>query len=292
VNFADEFPRRLFSCDPPGPFPAKTVLLLNALRSQIKPSSRILFCLWLLLMILIPHIFRQGSRSTLLIALSLSILVQAGLILDLLIAAVRGQVTLRTGIIIVAVAWTAEFVGLNTGLPFGNYAYTEALQPQIGSVPVQVPVAWLMMIPPAWAVGRLICSGICRADYSHERIHIGASSLASGLAFTAWDLFLDPQMVEWNLWRWESPGIDFGIPIINILGWTLVATVVIFGLSSLAPSKALPVEALLLVYTTVWLLNSVGLGLYLELPGAAAAGFLGMGLFVALTWRQMLATHE
>lgn len=258
----------------------------------MKPSSRILFCLWLLLMILIPHIFWQSSRSTLLIALSLSILVQAGLVLDLLMAALRGRETLRIGIITVAVAWTVEFIGLNTGLPFGDYVYTEALQPQVGSVPVQVPVAWLMMIPPAWAVGRLLCSGICRAGYSHERIHIAASSLASGLAFAAWDLFLDPQMVEWDLWRWESQGIYFGIPVINFLGWTLVATVVTFGLSSLAPSKALPVEALVLVYTTVWLLNSVGLGLYFELPGAAAAGFLGMGLFVAAAWRQMLASRE
>lgn len=257
----------------------------------MKPSSRILFCLWLLLMILIPHVFRQGSWSTLLIALSLSILIQAGLVLNLLIPALRGRVTLRIGIFIVAVAWTAEFIGHNTGLPFGNYEYTQALQPQIGSVPVQVPVAWLMMLPPAWAVGRLVCPGIRRAVGSHEWMQKSASSFVSGLAFAAWDLFLDPQMVKWNLWRWDAPGVYFGIPIINFLGWTIVATVVIFGLSSLAPSKALPLEALLLVYMTVWLLNSVGLGLYFELPGAAAAGFLGMGLFVALAWRQILASH-
>ncbi|MYJ79262.1 MAG: carotenoid biosynthesis protein [Caldilineaceae bacterium SB0670_bin_27] len=258
----------------------------------MKLSSRILFCLWLLLMILIPHILRLGGRPTLLIALSLSILVQAGLVLDLLVSALRGRVTLRIGIIIVAVAWTAEFIGHNTGLPFGKYAYTQALQPQIGNVPVQVPVAWLMMLPPAWAVGRLICQGFCRADFSYARTHKAASSFVSGLAFAAWDLFLDPQMVKWNLWRWESPGVYFGIPVINFIGWTIVATVVIFGLSSLAPSKALPLEALLLVYTTVWLLNSVGLGLYFELPGAAAAGFLGMGLVVALAWRQVLASNE
>ena len=255
-------------------------------------SSRILYCLWLFLMILIPHIVRQGNRPTLLIALSLSILVQVGLVLNLLFPALRGRVTLRLGFFVFAAAWLTEFIGHNTGLPFGDYSYTEALQPQLGSVPVQVPVAWLMMIPPAWGVGTLICSRIRDADHARAWIHRAALSLTSGLAFAAWDFFLDPQMVKWNLWRWESPGIYFGIPIINFLGWTSVATGVTFGLSFFAPTKALPAEALLLVYTTVWLLNAVGLGLYFELPGAAAAGFMGMGLFVALAWRQALASRE
>lgn len=283
--------RRFSGCDPLGSYPARTVLLLNALRSQMKLSSRILYCLWLFLAVLIPHILRLGNRPSLLIALSLSVLVQVGLVLNLLFPAFRGRVTLSTGLIIVTTAWLAEFIGHSTGLPFGDYAYTDALQPQIGGVPVQVPVAWLMMIPPAWAVGTLICSRIRGADHSREWIHRAATALTAGLAFAAWDLFLDPQMVEWNLWRWESPGIYFGIPIVNFLGWILVAAAVVFGLSSFAQTKSLPVEALLLVYTTVWLLNSVGLGVYFELPGAAAAGFTGMGVFVALAWRQALTSQ-
>jgi hypothetical protein len=50
-----------------------------------------------------------------------------------------------------------------------------------------VPLAWLMMLPPAWAVARLVAGGPGIAFI-----------LTAALAFTAWDLFLDPQMVAWG----------------------------------------------------------------------------------------------
>ena len=42
-----------------------------------------------------------------------------------------------------------ERVGTRTGLPFGRYAYTEALRPQIAHVPVIVPLAWFGMGLPS-----------------------------------------------------------------------------------------------------------------------------------------------
>ena len=48
--------------------------------------------------------------------------------------------------------WGIEALGSATGFPFGHYVYTSKLQPQSGGVPWLIPFAWLMMLPPAWAV--------------------------------------------------------------------------------------------------------------------------------------------
>lgn len=268
------------------------VRLSTLLRSQLSLGSRVLLGLWLLLMILIPHILRLADRSTFFLALSLSIVLQVCLVLSLLLPALRLRSTLASLMWILAFTWLAEYIGHRTGLPFGRYSYTDALGPQVGGVPMQVPAAWLMMLPPAWAAGTAICAKRHSTDDASKWRQLAAYSVVSGLAFTAWDLFLDPQMVAWGVWQWERPGIYFGIPAINFFGWALTAFLVLLGLSRGFDSNAVPTEALLLVYTTVWVLNSLGLGLYFDQPGAAAAGFVGMGVFVVLAWRQVLFTLQ
>ena len=269
--------------------PYRATVIPDRLRHQIGVSSRVLFSIWLLLMILIPHILRLGDRPALVLAMSLAIVVQISLVFTILSKSLGAPVVLRIGLLVLAVAWLSEVIGVHTGLPFGRYIYTEALQPQIGNVPLQVPAAWLMMLPAAWAVGGSLRFRRHQANHSRRWVNKAAFSLTSGLAFSAWDLFLDPQMVAWQLWRWETPGSYFGIPLTNFLGWTLIAALLSLGLASFIDTDSLPVEALLLVYTTTWLLESVGLGLFFGLPGPAAAGFTGMGIFVVLAWRKVLA---
>ena len=96
-------------------------------------------------------------------------------------------------------------------------------------------------------------------------------------------------MVAWNLWQWEPPGSDFGIPLLNFVGWTLTAACITFCVFALTEAATLPVESLLLVYTVEWLLESIGLSLLFGLPGAAAVGLVGMGLFVVIAWRRVFA---
>ena len=263
--------------------------ILNRLRHQIGVSGRVLFSIWLLLMILIPHIWLLGDRPMLVLALSLAIAVQMSLVLTILSPVFGAGGIFKIGLFVILAAWLSEVVGVHTGLPFGSYTYTEALQPQIAGVPVQVPAAWLMMLPAAWAVGASLIYRRGQASKPRSWLNMAAFAATAGLAFSAWDLFLDPQMVAWQLWSWETPGHYFGIPLLNFLGWTLIAAALSFGASFGIETDSLPIEALLLVYSTAWLLESVGLGLFFGLPGPAAAGFAGMGIFAALAWRKVLA---
>jgi carotene biosynthesis associated membrane protein len=118
----------------------------------------------------------------------------------------------------------AEAVGVHTGFPFGSYAYTGTLGPQLVGVPVVVPVAWVMMSYPALLVGRRL-AGACSAA-----VLVGAWALAS------WDVFLDPQMVDAGHWRWAHPdpglpGVD-GVPLTNFAGWLLVSLLLVGALGA------------------------------------------------------------
>ena len=132
-------------------------------------------------------------------------------------------------LIVLAVAWAAEFIGSATTVPFGGYGYTSKLQPQLLGVPLLVPLAWLMMLPPAWAVAQRITG----------RVSGVAFVAVSALAFTAWDFYLDPQMVHWGLWVWDVSGPYFGIPLANFAGWLLISALIT---ALVRPSRA-PADA-------------------------------------------------
>lgn len=260
----------------------------SSLQQQFGPVNRVLLLLWLSLMVLTPIAHRFGSQHALTLTLTLSTIAQVGLVLGLLTTAWNAKRVLGVGLVVVVLAWMVEFTGVRTGLPFGAYAYTGVLQPQLGPVPAHIPAAWLMMLPPAWAVGKAVTRSHRTGD-GRAWLGIAALSFMSGLAMTAWDLYLDPQMVSWQLWQWDGPGIYFGVPLLNFAGWTLTAFCITFLLAATVRLDPLPVESLLLVYSLVWLLEAVGLGLLFRIPGAAVSGFLGMGIFVALAWRNLLA---
>ena len=112
-----------------------------------------------------------------------------------------------------ALGMAAEWAGTRTGFPFGAYRYTGLLRPAAGTVPLVVPLAWAAMGLPGYAVGATL------ARSAAGRIAAGA------VALTAWDLFLDPQMIRSGFWRWAHPGPYQGVPLSNFAGWLLVSAV-------------------------------------------------------------------
>lgn len=230
--------------------------------------SRFFVVLWLLTMISIPIVRWTVGDQLLPWGVTAGVVLQAAAVISLLLGAWGWRGTLRVVLPILPLAWLIEWLGSTTGWPFGAYHYTLALQPQLGGVPLLIPLAWLMMLPCAWAVGYQI-SGQSRSP---------RFVLISALAFTAWDLFLDPQMVNWGYWVWEQPGGYFGIPWLNFGGWLLSAV----GLTWLLRPPAPPLS-LMVIYLLTWLLQTVGQLFFWQMPGPALVGFGGMGGFVVLS---------
>ena len=223
---------------------------------------------WLLSMVSLPVAKYFWGEPALVWGITLGVIFQVSLVLVLLQRAWGLARTVRTAAIVVLLAWLMEALGTATGLPFGRYHYTDRLQPQLAHVPLLIPLAWLMMLPPAWVVAYRIAgrwSGL---------LFIGLSAVA----FTAWDLFLDPQMVAWGIWTWLEPGGYFGIPWLNFLGWLLTAALI----TVVIRPHDLPEWPLLLVYMVTWLLETIGLLFFWGLPGPAVVGFIGMGSLIGL----------
>ncbi len=228
----------------------------------LRPSS-LLILAWVLVMISLPILRWTLGDAVIPTGVLVAVLLQAGAVLTLLAQAWGARRTLRLAVVVGVLAWGIEALGSTTGFPFGAYHYTNSLQPQLLGVPIIIPLAWLMMLPPAWAIAWLITG----------RYGTPAFILVSALAFTVWDLFLDPQMAAWGFWVWERPGGYFGIPWANYFGWLLASAL----LTALARPTDLPLRPLLLIYAITWALESIGLIVFWGLPGPGVVGFMVMG---------------
>jgi uncharacterized membrane protein len=226
---------------------------------------------WVAALLAMPVVQWATGHPGLIAVVILGVLLQASLVILFVTQIVGVRRATLIVITVAAAAWTSEVLGSKTGIPFGAYHYTEALQPQLLGVPWLIPLAWLMMLPPSWAVAQRLTGR-----------HSGVVFVAvSALAFTAWDLFLDPQMVHSGLWIWNAPGAYFGVPLVNFAGWLLVSALI----TALVRPPALADRPLVIIYTLPWLIETAGLVVFWRLYGPALSGFIAMGVFVVLAWR-------
>jgi acyl-phosphate glycerol 3-phosphate acyltransferase len=234
-------------------------------------TAQRLLVAWLLTMIGIPIMRWIWGEKALVAGITAGVLLQAGTVVAVVTPVWGAWATARVVVLVLVLGWAVEFLGSRTGFPFGRYAYTARLQPQLARVPLLIPVAWLMMLPPAWAVSAAVRDAEAGVGFV----------LAAALAFTAWDLFLDPQMVGWKLWIWsdaeEGPRY-FGIPWVNFAGWLGASALITWIAARPHLVAALPVRPLLLIYGLTWALEGFGQLVFWRLPGPALGGAVGMGL--------------
>lgn len=160
-----------------------------------------------------------------------------------------------------------ERVGTLTGWPFGRYAYTGALRPEIAGVPAIVPLAWFAMAVPARDAAH---AALGERSSPVGRIVTGAAAL------TAWDLFLDPQMVGEGYWAWARRGRYRGIPLSNFAGWFATSLAVMAVLERTVPPAGPADPALVAEYATMGVMETVGFAAFFRDPVVAAVGGLGM----------------
>ena len=164
-----------------------------------------------------------------------------------------------------------EVIGVSTGLPFGQYRYVDSLGMQVLGVPLVVALAWTMMAYPAYTVSEAIGGGTVRR------------AVVGGWALAAWDLFLDPQMVQAGHWQWQTSGWELaGIPISNYAAWFVVATVMMLALRALSVPAATAVDdrVPLVLYGWTFASSALAHAVFFGLPESALSGGIGMGVVV------------
>lgn len=206
---------------------------------------------------------------------------------------------LRTGLgvllLVVATSIAFESLGLATGFPYGSWTYSDVLGPTLLGVPFLVPLAWLMMAWPSWLLGERLAR-LARPD----RRRIARIAWAAGI-FAAWDVVLDPQMVDAGYWTWAHPepglpGIDT-VPLTNLVGWVL-AGLVLMGLLDLlvertAVTPRIGDTAPFLVLGWMTLGGALAHAGWLDLPGSAFWGVaLAVPVLVTLLVQHRRATAQ
>jgi len=126
--------------------------------------------------------------------------------------------------IIFAVSFWVEWWGVNTGILFGNYIYTDVLQPKLLGVPIAIMFAWFAVSSSCFAW----------VTYIFKGNSLFTIALVSTSLILASDILLEPfaSFVN-NFWMWES----FKIPVQNFITWFVLGFTFSLMLSFLLKRK-------------------------------------------------------
>jgi uncharacterized membrane protein len=109
----------------------------------------------------------------------------------------------------VVVSYAAEYIGVETGLPFGHYVYSSSLAPFIGPVPAIIPLLW--------------------AALAYFCVIAVPNYIYAALLMVLVDVSLDPRYAL-SLWRWSGPAPYFyGVPLLNFAGWFVVSLAIYYA---------------------------------------------------------------
>lgn len=122
-----------------------------------------------------------------------------------------------------------EWLGIETGLIFGNYFYGNGLGWKLLDVPLIIGVNWAVLVFASSA----ITNGF--------RWPVWLKSALGAALMVSYDIFLEPVAVRFDFWTWEN-GL---IPMQNYLAWWIIAFIMLLGVNSFVRNKtnqlALPV---------------------------------------------------
>lgn len=158
--------------------------------------------------------FALWGKSLLSALSAINLLIMAILVLinhDLI---TRRFIAVFTGVVLIG--FSAEIVGVNTGIIFGNYTYSSVLGLSLFGVPFIIGINWAMVVFGAYTLSQLIVSS--KFWPSHLNKSIVSITLAAGLA-TLFDYLLEPVAVHLNFWQWEGGNI----PLLNYISWFVVS---------------------------------------------------------------------
>lgn len=152
----------------------------------------------------------------------------AGAVLALFLTSEVGSRWIPAFAMLYLISLGSELLGTGTGIPFGDYRYTEALGAKwFGHVPVVIPVSWFFMAVPSYALAR----------WAIPRQPVVRVLLAS-LLLLSWDLALDPAMsAATAYWVWEEPGAYHGMPWLNLFGWYITGLMLMAALALLGSDE-------------------------------------------------------
>ena len=106
------------------------------------------------------------------------------------------------------IGMTVEWIGVHTGLLFGDYFYGENLGFKIVEVPFIIGINWLMLT--------MISASVAQ----YAKFHWLIKSVLAALLMLVLDLLIEPVAIKSDYWTWNGE-----IPISNFVTWFIIALV-------------------------------------------------------------------
>jgi len=118
---------------------------------------------------------------------------------------------------LIAYSYLIEYIGVQTGFPYGSFSYGIDLGPMLfDKIPLALPIFFIPLVINAYLLVLLLKPEKIKKTYFRISFIIGTVLFL--------DLILDPAAVAINFWNYGS-GLYYGVPLSNYLGWILSASV-------------------------------------------------------------------
>lgn len=191
--------------------------------------------------------------------------------------------TLGFGGSVWSVAWLSEFSSTRTGVPFGHYQYTGLTRGRelyVADIPFVDALSFTFLAYAAFCLARAALAGREGTAWT--------LALTTGVLMMALDVVIDPLAVRGDRWflgrlfAYTTPGIYFGVPLSNFVGWVVVGTLGVGLYLFLGPGgfgrRVWPGVALyyvvlgfnlaVTVWIDEWLMAGVGAALHVAITAA------------------------
>lgn len=134
------------------------------------------------------------------------------------------------------IGMVVEWIGVNSGLLFGSYAYGTVLGPKFLGVPLIIGINWAML------------SIVSAALLATLRLHFWLEVFASALLMVFLDFLMEPVAMKLGYWSWKG-GL---IPTYNYVCWLFTAFVIHILYRKWKLNEANNVAVALFIYMTLF----------------------------------------
>jgi putative membrane protein len=104
-----------------------------------------------------------------------------------------------------------EFIGVNTGILFGTYAYGSELGWEIGGVPYVLGLNWYCVVASSAHI-------IQKGFYG---LSLFTKALLTGILCVVLDFLIEPVAMAYDFWDWEN----HVVPILNYVCWGIFSSI-------------------------------------------------------------------
>lgn len=156
--------------------------------------------------------------------------------------------TLTFGVIGYCIAWLSELSSIHNGFPYGSYFYIEQTRGQevwVLGVPLMDSISYVFLTYASYSLAIMVLSPMRKAGWlpyvleTAEIRHSWYTAVLSSLLMVYLDIIIDPVALQGHKWflgqiyGYGSPGVYFGVPLSNFIGWFFVGVIMVRALQKI-----------------------------------------------------------